>query len=264
MLLPALNYHGLEHFSGEYGWNISEKPYVVNLDVFEKQMNYIVRSGFLSLSLEEVGKWLRIKGEYKRPIVLTFDDGHISHFEYAAPCLRQNKLKAVFFVSAGWVGKENQMNWEHLRELVRQGFEIGSHGLTHIPLTKLSNEALASELCDSKKTLEDRLGIQVKGFSVPRGYFSERVRGQALRTGYRFVFTSLFDFNSFAEDPYFLRRLVVTRSTSFETFDGIIHGNLGFKKWWERAKETARSVIKPEWYDALSGFKQALLRGQRA
>ena len=262
-LLPVLTYHGIECASGEYGWTAPEKPYGVSVSVFEKQVKLIVDSGFQSLALDETGKWLSGKRTYHRPILITFDDGHLSHYEHAAAYLKKNKVKAVFFISAGLVGKKNQMNWTQLKELVRDGFEIGSHGLTHIPLTNLPAEELKYELKGSKDLIERKLAIEVKGFSVPRGFYSASLSRAAEEAGYHFVFTSEFDLNSVGGSPLGLKRLVVTRGISFEAFDNMIYGTLGSKRYFERAKAAARGFVKPEFYDALAGLKQALRQKDR-
>lgn len=263
ILLPVLTYHGIERSVGEYGWTESEKPYAVSTSVFEKQLNLITNSGFQSLTLEEAGQWISRKKSYHRPILLTFDDGHVSHYEHAARYLKQSKIKAVFFVSAGLVGEKNQMNWAQLKELVRGGFEIGSHGFTHIPLTNLTPVKLKHELKGSKDLLEEQLGVEVKSFSIPRGFFTAPLSQSAAEAGYRFVLTSEFDLNRVGTDPLALKRLVVTRGISFEAFDNMIYGTLGSKRFFERAKAAARGLIKPELYDALAGMKQALRRREK-
>jgi peptidoglycan/xylan/chitin deacetylase (PgdA/CDA1 family) len=76
---------------------------------------------------------------------ITFDDGYLDNYEFAAPMLRKLGLPATFFVTSGFIDSEltapwdtalpvrpRWMGWEHLRGLVAQGFEIGSHTHTHI------------------------------------------------------------------------------------------------------------------------------------
>ncbi len=54
-----------------------------------------------------------------------------------------------------------------IREIAARGHEVASHGYSHTPLTKLSPEALRTELRDSKRCLEDLSGQVVLGFRAP-------------------------------------------------------------------------------------------------
>ena len=78
---------------------------------------------------------------------ITFDDGYLDNFEVAAPILRRRGMPASLLVSSGFIGTDyvapwdrdlpdppKWMTWEQLRELSRQGFEVGSHTHTHINL----------------------------------------------------------------------------------------------------------------------------------
>ena len=60
---------------------------------------------------------------------LTFDDGHRSNYELAAPILQARGLTARFFITAGWTGtKTGYMGWAEVRSLHEAGFSIGAHG----------------------------------------------------------------------------------------------------------------------------------------
>ena len=71
---------------------------------------------------------------------ITFDDGYRDNFEVAAPILRKLGLPATFFVTTGFIGSQTVapwdrnlprqpgwMDWDQLRALVSEGFEIGCH-----------------------------------------------------------------------------------------------------------------------------------------
>ncbi|MBI4000044.1 MAG: polysaccharide deacetylase family protein [Candidatus Omnitrophica bacterium] len=258
--LPILNYHGVEKNTGEYTWQEVEKPYVLSLTTFEKQLDYLSENGFTTLFSNQISEWVEgVKG-YEHPLVLTFDDGHLSHYEHVAPLLKRKGFKGIFFISAGLVGQNQLMNWAQLKEMVRDGFEIGSHGFRHIPLSNLTHHELWKELQKSKKVLEDQLGIEVKVFSVPRGFYQLRVREVIMELGFRLLFTSRFDVNKRGEDPWRLNRIVIKQNTSFNNFQRFIQGNLGFKRVSERIKEGVRRFIKPSIYDSLADFKRILIR----
>ena len=90
---------------------------------------------------------------------VTFDDGHISNYELAAPRLQSRGMTARFFITAGWTGKKTgYMGWPELRSLHEAGHPIGAHGWTHKLLTHCSDDELQTELSKSRLTLEDKLG----------------------------------------------------------------------------------------------------------
>ena len=256
--LPILNYHGVQSQEGEYDWQDCERSYVLSLTTFNQHLDYLSHDGFVPIDSENVGLWFKHTAMIQKPIVLTFDDGHISHYRNVFPLLKNKGFEAIFFVSAGLVGRPDQMNWAHLKELVVQGFEIGSHGLRHIPLTNLTDSKLREELATSKKILEEHLGVEMKSFSVPRGFYEPRISKTAAQVGYRFVFTSQFDLNHRGEDVLCLKRLVVKKETSIDEFSRIVQGELGLKRYSEKAKDIARRFVSPSFYDVLVAIKRGL------
>jgi Predicted xylanase/chitin deacetylase len=83
------------------------------------------------------------------------------------------------------------MNWEELSFLVKEGVEIGSHTLTHPFLTKIPPAEARREIEDSKKLLEDKLGVEVKGFCYPYGDHNREVVEMVKKAGYQYAFTTL-------------------------------------------------------------------------
>lgn len=255
--LPAFNYHGIAPKGRSYAWTGEEGPYVLSFSEFEAQLDRVAGQKFMGLTLSELNRWLQGKGQYEKPAMVTFDDGHLSHYEQAFEALKRRNLHAIFFVSAAWVGRPGFMTPHHLKELAGAGFEIGSHGMNHIPLTKVSEEGLAHEVGGSKKMLEDLIGSRIKSFSVPRGYFRPRISRAAKEAGYEFVFTSRYELIHPYQDPFSLGRLAVRPGTSNQAFDGLLHGRLGWRRYWEWAKTTARGIVPPGAYDRLAGFKRS-------
>ncbi|MDD5217935.1 MAG: polysaccharide deacetylase family protein [Candidatus Omnitrophica bacterium] len=266
--LIVLNYHAVEAREGEYPFAPEERVYVLPLDIFARQLDEIVRAGMKTLTLEDMSRWLRGEPDTGQPLVLTFDDGHLSHLEHVAGELKKRGLQAVFFVAAGLIGQEGFMDWKQLKELAGGGFEIGSHGFYHIPLTGLSDRELVREIEESKHILQEWLGTEVRSFSVPRGFYHPRIRKIVHKAGYRFLFTSRFDVNPQAavvghpaegarderQLPIF-NRLAVKRDTSMEEFGRFLTGNLGARKYREYLKSLARQVLPSRFYDMIASLK---------
>lgn len=247
--LAILNYHAIQSVGDEYA---------VSLSAFEAQLEEIMAQGFSLLTLNELKEWRR-GDQRKKPLLLTFDDGLQSHYDYAAPRLKKMDLAGIFFIPTDLVGTKGHMGWDEIRKLREQGFEIGSHGKRHIPLTDLSEEELREELSESKKVLEKKWGGPIRSFSVPRGFYQPRISKLAEEAGYEFVFTSQFDLNEREGNPLCLKRLAVRKNLSRGEFSQMIQGRLGAKRHWEALKSGVRSIFTPSLYDALASVKRKVI-----
>ena len=165
-----LLYHELRPNGGKYS-------YVTENNDFEAQLDLFVR-----LRAEPDGLWPEV----------TFDDGHLSDFEYALPLLQARNLQARFFITAGWTGqKPGYMGWNELRSLHEAGQSIGAHGWTHTLLTHCNERDLETELGGARKTLEDKLGTEITTMSLPGGRYNRRVLTACEVAGYTQVYTSI-------------------------------------------------------------------------
>lgn len=99
------------------------------------------------------------------------------------------------------------LTWDQLRELDRNGLEIGSHTCSHPILTGLTDERLRQELEDSKAKLETELGRRVETFCYPNGDQDERVRRAVRRAGYQCAVTCESGLNHRHSDPLALARI---------------------------------------------------------
>ena len=123
---------------------------------------------------------------------VTFDDGHISNYEYALPALDARGMIARFFITVGWVGKKpGFMGWPELRSLQQSGQLIGAHGWSHTLLTHCNREELNRELSGAKQMLEDKLGTQITTMSLPGGRHNRHVLAACREAGYIQIFTSV-------------------------------------------------------------------------
>ena len=155
----------------------SAYSYVVDTDAFEGHL--------------ELYTALRATPETTLWPEITFDDGHISNYEFALPRLQARGLKAHFFITAGWTGtKPGYMGWNELRELHAAGQTIGAHGWTHTLLTHCDGEQLDQELRTTRLTLEEKLGAAVTTMSLPGGRSNGKVLAACQAAGYTHIFTS--------------------------------------------------------------------------
>ena len=113
-------------------------------------------------------------------VSLTFDDGFRCQFEKALPILSRHGFLATFFLIANqdanhdrWSGHINdwwKIDWREddiamLRQLAKEGHEIGSHSVTHDP-NKMPMQP-DTEARESKRLIDDWLGTKVSSFCYP-------------------------------------------------------------------------------------------------
>ncbi len=92
-------------------------------------------------------------------------------------------VPGVLFVIARDAGSEKAL-W---RQAVGAGHEIASHSLTHTqPFSTLDDEALRTELTESRARLSEASGAEVIGFRAPAWDVTERVLDMVAASGYRY------------------------------------------------------------------------------
>lgn len=146
-------------------------------------------------------------------VAITFDDGHRSDFEIALPLLKKYHFSATFFPVVHHINKEGYVSWEELHLLNKEGHTIGSHGLTHRRLSRLTADEVRTELQLSKEMLEKELGSPVELFSFPYGDFTSEIAGMAIETGYSNCVSTRFGFNT-QNNSGVLQRWNIKRTTS--------------------------------------------------
>jgi peptidoglycan/xylan/chitin deacetylase (PgdA/CDA1 family) len=102
------------------------------------------------------------------------------------------------------------MTWDELREHAERGVAIGSHGVTHAHLTRLTDDEVRAELAESRQRIEAEVGRPCPDFAYPYGEHDERVRALVRQTGYARAYGLRTD----GEYPYALHRLDLYRRHS--------------------------------------------------
>lgn len=113
------------------------------------------------------------------------------------------------------------LTWEQIGTMYQAGISFGSHTLTHPVVSQLSLPELESELGDSKRALEEKLGQPVKDFAFPFGKASDCSSAaiqMLIRCGYRSAVTTVPGANTPESGPYELRRLQVGSDGSLARF----------------------------------------------
>jgi len=84
--------------------------------------------------------------------------------------LRESLLDKILELSGVHLGFQDVYLLEtEIVEIMSMGFEIGSHGLSHTPLSRLDSGLQKAELRDSKVFLENLTGAEILSFCYPYG-----------------------------------------------------------------------------------------------
>ena len=120
-------------------------------------------------------------------ITITFDDGYVDALSVVGPELSKRKIPFHVFVSPGKALSKDPryLSPVELVELASiSGATIGSHGYSHVPLTKLSATDMLQELTKSKDSLEQILQSPISTMSYPFGLVNDVVRAAAEKSGF--------------------------------------------------------------------------------
>jgi peptidoglycan/xylan/chitin deacetylase (PgdA/CDA1 family) len=153
---------------------------------FAAQMDWLAQNGYHPVTTSDLAAYLRgERGLPSRPIVITFDDGYADFYTTAIPILRVHDFTAVSYVVSGFIGRGGYMTAFEVLSAQGAGFEIGSHTVDHVNLTKQSADGLRYQLTASKEALERLLKRPVTSFCYPYGKYGPREANAVAAAGYQ-------------------------------------------------------------------------------
>ena len=220
--LRVLCYHAVADLAGtklaEYGLPAAD---------LRRQLRLLRRAGYRFVTLDEALRVVRgERGVPRRAVLVTFDDCYDDLLHAGLPVLRELGVPAVAFAVAGQVGATNA--WDvaigapelsladagDLRTLTAAGIEIGVHGRTHRPLTRVSGDAteLAAETKGATAEL-GALGLEpLRTFAYPHGEHDAAARSAVADAGLAAAFTVEPGILRPGTDPFRLPRIEILRS----------------------------------------------------
>ena len=169
-----LMYHHIDHSA-----RFTAKKLSVTPENFEKQLAFLLARGYHFVTLDQAFEYFARDGRAPtHTLVLTFDDGYRSFYTTVFPLLKKYQIPASLYVINQDIGKRGNVTWDMMKEMVKSGLvEIGVHTVNHRPLSKLSEPSQRFQLEESKRELEQGLGISITTAVYPFGrYNSTTVR----------------------------------------------------------------------------------------
>jgi peptidoglycan/xylan/chitin deacetylase (PgdA/CDA1 family) len=182
----------------------------VSADRFRAQMRALAHAGYHATTLGRVWlAWHRHATMPRHPIVVSFDDGYLSQYTNARPVLDALRWPGVLNLEVGNVGPDG-MPRHLVRALVRDGWEVDAHTLTHPDLTTVDAARLHEEIAGSRAWIQHAFGVPVDFFCYPAGRYDATVEQAVHAAGFLAATTTQPGRARPSQDPYALPRLRVT------------------------------------------------------
>lgn len=184
LLVPILMYHYI-------GFNPDPKDTARDIlsttpDKFKDEMKFLKDSGYTTITLDTL--YAALKKQVKLPdkaIILTFDDGYIDFYYNAYPILKEFNFSATVFIPTGLMDQGPYLRWSQIKDMQSSGLiSYGAHTIHHYSLTSISNDQVWIEISESKKVLEEKLGIPINFMSYPTGTSNSSVANLTQKAGY--------------------------------------------------------------------------------
>jgi peptidoglycan/xylan/chitin deacetylase (PgdA/CDA1 family) len=184
---------------------------------------------FTHSSLGDVVEKLKNNEKFPRKqVVLSFDDGFDDLYEHAFPSLAEMSIPAIIYLVTdrtenAWDSKTGLrplklLSHDRISEMSRHGIVFGSHTRTHKNLTQCTDDQLLNEVVNSRKIIEDMLGLEVKHFCYPYGAVNQRVADTVKQAGYKTACTTKKGSVYLNSNPFMLPRLTIGKRMNLLKF----------------------------------------------
>ena len=191
---------------------------------FLLQMMLLKLFGYRGVSLSELHLQM-LRGENRKLVGLTFDDGYKNNTTNALPILIKLGFTATIYIVSNNVGKSNtwdiekgmseypMMNEDEIKHWIDSGMEIGSHTQNHKDLVKCNNKDLIKEIKQSKIDLEKKFNTSINHFCYPYGRFNDEIIKITKNSGYITGTSTQRGRSSLKDNLYTLPRVQITHHT---------------------------------------------------
>jgi len=193
-------------------------------ETFREQLGILKAQGYRSISSKELLMLLRDGTQPTgRPVLITFDDGYASVYDYAFPIMQEFGFTGIACIYPAFIGSSSGLSWDQLRELAEAGWSIESHSMSHSNLaqgygTPSYAKMLEHEIAGSRQLIEKQIGTPVLFMVWPYGIYTDVAERAARDAGYSGAMTVDGGGNYPGLDPFRVKRQVVYRSDSREKF----------------------------------------------
>lgn len=217
--LPILMYHHIDYAAD--GTN----NMIITPSKLENDIITIINKGYTPISLKELYSYVKDGTSLpQKPIVITFDDGYLSNYQYAFPILKKYNVKACIFPIIRYtediIADYPHFNYAQAKEMLESGLiEIQPHTYDmHSQI--IDANAFYADILKAIDKLNRNLNINVYAFAFPYGKYNaslQKVLDQtaikiSLLTDEGINFVDKGDFNSLK----LMKRYTVSQYTNLD------------------------------------------------
>lgn len=173
----------------------------VTTEHFKQQLKLLCENHYSVIPLARLVAWRlgKTPAPPARSVVLTFDDGHESVYQYARAVIAENRLPVTLFIYPSCISNASYaLTWDQLSELTSTPlFAVESHTYWH-PNFKQESKKLDEgaykkfvdvQLRRSRDVLEERLHRPIDLLAWPFGIYDPFLISRATAAGYQAAFT---------------------------------------------------------------------------
>ncbi|SDJ84149.1 polysaccharide deacetylase family protein [Natronincola ferrireducens] len=209
---------------------------IITPEKFRSDMEAIKKAGFTTILFKDLVNYVEGKGQLpQKPVLITFDDGYYSNYEYAYPILKELDMKATISI-IGWAVGETKhkvtgreiiprFTWEEAKEMIDSGhIDIQNHtydmhnprdqypyrrGVLQKEEESLEDyiEAFREDVMEFHHAIEENLGNDVFVFVYPHGEYNDLTEELLVQLGYRVTLTGEHGVNLITRDKNSLFKL---------------------------------------------------------
>ncbi len=178
--IPILCYHNVSDVP-----NKAFRLYVLPVSKFEKQINWLKKNEYQTISLDDLYAYLTTGDPIPpKSIIITFDDGYAELKKTATPNLVSEGFHHIHFINSGKTGKTTDwvekapdlpiLSDNDIKEMLKVHGDLvdfQAHGVNHLSCEKLENDAVLQEVEDCIKTLESVANRPIWYMAYPYGEY---------------------------------------------------------------------------------------------
>jgi peptidoglycan/xylan/chitin deacetylase (PgdA/CDA1 family) len=241
------------HSISENLFGKSHPYYQINTtpEVFAQQMRWLRNDGYRTLDTNELWSGLENGQDLSKTVVITFDDGYRDFYTDAMDVMKQCGFSATIYLATGRIQDKSlriegvdYLTWRDVRELHQQGIRFGSHTVTHPDMRSLGPEQIEYELCCSRETMENKLGVAVDSFAYPFAFpeqdkiFSHFLEDVLTNCGFENGVCTILGRASIKKNKFFLPRIPVNTWDDEKFFRAKIEGGYDWLHWAQALKKS--------------------------
>jgi len=216
---PILLYHRIEDPPSPN--SLAARYYTAPSD-FEWQMMSLKNWGYTTIPISVLVEAIT-NGSLlpTRPIVITFDDGYESVYKNAFPTMQVDGFIGVLYLVGNYIGSDGYMDVGQIQAMTKDGWEIGSHSMTH-PHLPAVHDQINEEGGQSKNRIASKIGVGIETFAYPYGEIDSFVVRKIAEYGYKAAVGLGTNYINGMDTLYYLSRIEVRNGTDLAAFEALL------------------------------------------